>query len=202
MAYAEPDATDVTLDDGDRALIARLALPLDAALELSRAARSQPCKLRERQMALTFQGKVMLCCSVYDQEKYVLGDFLETPMAELQARKHRHAQCGSCMRNGIHALGAYAVDELDAVALANVRRHHPEARLLGMREEGRRASRHGVAGWPRKVRHGVRGLMARYRSPARAAPGRPAPGRSAIRPPAPGSRSPRGPRGGPPPFPR
>ena len=112
------------------------------------------CKLRDRQMALTHEGKMMLCCATYDQQKYVLASYLDAPLAELQGLKFEHDQCTSYMQNGLHTLYTYGTDQLDALALANVARHHPDAGLRGMRHE----RVHGIRAWPRKLRRKYRQL--------------------------------------------
>ncbi len=151
LAFAEPAATDVRLEAEDRELIDRLALPLGPALRASKEEQEPYCKLRDQQMAITSEGDVMLCCAVYDQGKYTLGPFLDIPLEELQARKHRHDQCASCMKNGLHVLFTYGSDQLDRLALENVARVHPEAQFTAMRES-RQRHRRGLRGWPRKLR--------------------------------------------------
>jgi len=72
-------------------------------------------------------------------------------LAELQRMKYEHEQCESCMRQGAHVLFTYGDEKLDGLALENVARHHPEARLLGMTERHRRRPK-GIRAWPRKAR--------------------------------------------------
>lgn len=109
------------LNEEDRSLIDRLALPLDRAIEVSRAAPERDCRLRERQMAINSEGNVMLCCSVFDQSRYTLAPFLETSLEELQAMKYGHDMCASCMHEGLHVLMTYGDDALDQLALDRVR---------------------------------------------------------------------------------
>ncbi|MCP4004489.1 MAG: radical SAM protein [bacterium] len=151
LALADPDATDVKLTDEDREVVARLALPLDKALEVVRDVDEEHCKLRDQQMAINCEGGVMLCCTVYDPRKYTLGSYLDIPLAELQALKKDHEQCKSCMENGLHVLFTYASTKLDEIALENVARHYPEAHLQSMSERHRRRPR-GIRAWPRKLR--------------------------------------------------
>ncbi len=159
LAFAAGDATDVRLNEEDRALIDRLALPLDRAIEAARQARVPTCSLRDRQMTLTPAGDVMLCCAVYDQSKYTLGAYLDTPLDELQEMKYRHRQCGTCMKHGLHTLFTYGSEEFDRLALENVARHHPDARLEGMGARERRSR--GIRGLPRRARREVDKLRAR-----------------------------------------
>jgi MoaA/NifB/PqqE/SkfB family radical SAM enzyme len=150
LAFADPETTDVTLTETDRAIIARLALPLDQAIAESRT-HPMPCKLRDEQMTIDCQGNVMLCCTVYDSERYRLGSYLDMPLEKLQALKYEHPQCESCMRNGLHVLFTYGAGErLDEIAIENVAKHHPDANLLGMREHARKPR--GIRAWPSKIR--------------------------------------------------
>ena len=161
LAFADPDATDVRLTGEDRALIDRLALPLDAALDASKRARRKPCVLRARQMAITAQSDVMLCCTAFDQRKYKLARFLDTSLADLQKMKYGHEACGTCMKHGIHVLFTYGSDEIDQIALENVARHYPDARLKGMRELGRERRPRGIRSLPRKAKREYDKLRAR-----------------------------------------
>ncbi len=150
LAFADGSATEVRLSDEDQRLVERLALPLDEALEASRRHRAQPCRLRDRQMALTPTGEVMLCCTVYDQSKYTLGSYLELPLDELQEMKYRHDLCGACMKHGLHVLFTYGTEEFDRIALDNVARYHRDARLEGMGERKHRSR--GIRGLPRRAK--------------------------------------------------
>ena len=114
------------LTDEDQALVDRLALPLSEALEVSRKSKLSRCKLRDSQMAINSQGKVMLCCSVFDQSRYTLADFLTTPLKDLQKKKHSHDMCTTCMGEGVHVLMTYGDQKLEKMALENVKKHNPE----------------------------------------------------------------------------
>ena len=141
LAYADADAIDVRLTEEDRSVIDRLALPLDKALAASKKYRDKPCVLQEQQLAITLNGDVMLCCSVYDQSKYTLGSYLDMPLREIQEKKYQQSICGTCMKNGAHSLAVYGAEELDQIALANVAEHHPDAKLKGMQERARERHR-------------------------------------------------------------
>jgi hypothetical protein len=117
-----------------------------------------PCKLRDEQMTLTCTGDVMLCCAVYDPASHTLGAYLEVPLPELQRRKYAHSRCESCMSHGVHVLYTAGTEELDAVALENVARHHPDAGLESTLVRSR-SRRRGVRAWPRKIRRGYRTLL-------------------------------------------
>jgi hypothetical protein len=129
LAFADPNSAGTTLTPDDRDLIERLALPLPEVLESSRRLPPAPCQLRDRQMSQNVRGDVMLCCVVYDQERYGLGSYLEHSLEELQRRKYSHWQCGPCMRQGLHQFFTYENPDLDRIALQHVHAHFPEAQL-------------------------------------------------------------------------
>ncbi len=162
LAYTAPDSIDVELTDQDRDLIDRLAMPLAPSIAACTKHRQKPCVLRDARMALTFQGDVMLCCTVYDQSQYKLASFLETPLENLQEMKYRHRMCESCMTHGIHVLFTYGTEELDEVALENVAKHYPDTRLIGMHALMRKARPRGIYRLARKVRRKCQNFLARF----------------------------------------
>jgi pyruvate-formate lyase-activating enzyme len=121
----------VPLTEDDRRIIDRLALPIHDAIDACRAARPRKCHLRAAQVVLTSTAKVMLCCAAFDQAKYGFGSYLEASLEAVQRERYRHPLCEPCMDNGLHQLYAYAIPELDDLALARVRAAHPEAKLDG-----------------------------------------------------------------------
>lgn len=125
LAFLGHEDAPTDLNAADRSLIDRLALPLDRAIEVSRVAPARDCRLRERQMAINSEGKVMLCCSVFDQSRYTLAPFLETSLEELQALKYGHSMCATCMGEGLHVLMTYGEESLDQLALDHVRAKNP-----------------------------------------------------------------------------
>jgi pyruvate-formate lyase-activating enzyme len=133
MAYVEPSATSTVLQADDRALIDKLALKLDDALAISSKSPRKKCQLRDQMMSLNVRGEVMLCCVVYDQQKYGLGSYLDLPLEKLQDLKYQHWQCAGCMSQGLHKLFTYEDKELDEAALANVHAHYPDAVLPDIR---------------------------------------------------------------------
>lgn len=132
LGYADGLSTGVSPTNEDRRVIDSLALPLDRALEVSRKNATNRCILMDRQMALTFLGDVMLCCTVYDQSKYKLGSYLDIPLDRLQRIKADQDICAACMKVGAHALAVYSnLGELDRIASENIAKHYPDARLPG-----------------------------------------------------------------------
>jgi MoaA/NifB/PqqE/SkfB family radical SAM enzyme len=59
------------------------------------------CELRSNQTVINHDGKVALCCGVYDRPQMLGLSFLDTPHAELEAAKYRHSFWGRCMRHGL-----------------------------------------------------------------------------------------------------
>ena len=152
LAIADPEATDVVINEEDRTIIDRLALGVDEALDAAKAAGEPRCRLRDRQMAINCEGLVTLCCTVYDPKKYGIASYLDTPLEEIQRLRFEHTGCDSCMQHGIHTIMTYGAEEaFDAIALANVARAYPDARLPGMAEI-RKTKRKGLKGLRRKLR--------------------------------------------------
>ncbi len=160
LAYVEPAASEARLTDEDHELLDRLAFPMDEAIRVSSKHAEEPCALRDEQMAITWQGDVMLCCTTFDPSRYQLASYLDTPLAELQAMKYEHPACSSCMKAGLHRFFDYKVEEIDGLALATVAKQYPDARLEGMRALRRRrlVERLGKRAW-KQVRRVGRSLV-------------------------------------------
>jgi len=133
LAYVDPQAESQVITPGDRELIARLALPLDAAIACARRYQSKSCDFRTGQMVLDTEGDVHLCCVVYDRTRFAVGNFLSQSRAELQAAKNNHAYCARCMRHGIHIYEMFGAYEFDRLAADHIPRRY--SRRLSMRWE-------------------------------------------------------------------
>lgn len=136
LAYLGAADNGVTLTDKDHQLIEMLALPLREGSEVARRHRQQPCLLRDEQVTIDYEGNVMLCCGVYDREKYGFGSYLDIPIENLQKKRNSHPMCDTCMEQGMHVYGTYGTGELDAIAVENV--DPTEARELNIIRDGRR----------------------------------------------------------------
>ncbi len=134
LAFAGSDFVDVEINDEDRAIIDRLAIPLDKSVEVMRENYEESCPLRDKQVAITSAGDVMLCCTVFDKTKYKIVPFLDTSLAEIQDIRNAHAMCDACMSNGLHNFFTYNSEKLDALALERVHAHYPDASVAGMRD--------------------------------------------------------------------
>jgi organic radical activating enzyme len=124
LAYVENDASLATITTEDYATLDKLALPVREALAAVEPYRNSPCTLQQDQITLDFRGNTMLCCGIYDADKFAVGLFLETRLRDIQARKESHSMCARCTRNGIHVYLTYSAAELQAVALRTVFRRY------------------------------------------------------------------------------
>lgn len=115
---SEEDA-GVRLSARDRELMQDLCAPVPEVLE---AARRYPkeCSLQDGLTAIDPLGNVQLCCAVYDSTRFRLAPFLESSHEDLQAKKHSHAYCGTCMKHGAHKYVSFQVAELDEIVAREV----------------------------------------------------------------------------------
>ena len=61
---------------------------------------------------INHDGTVALCCTVYDAPNMLGTNYLDEPLADIEARKYRHAFCRTCYAKGMQ----YAPRELHADA--------------------------------------------------------------------------------------
>jgi organic radical activating enzyme len=124
LAYVENDSSLATLTAEDHAILDRLALPVREAIAAVAPYRNSPCNLQQHQITLDFRGNTMLCCAIYDADKYAVGTFLKTRLADIQARKESHPMCTRCMKHGIYVYLTFGAAELQEIALRAVFRHY------------------------------------------------------------------------------
>jgi hypothetical protein len=132
LAYLAPGESDVDLSDQDRATIDRLALPLKEASEVASRYKHQPCVLQDEQMTIDCKGNVVLCCALFDSKKYGVGNFLTTPLSELQRHKHEQDICRKCTARGLHVYSVYGAREFDAMALRHVGNYYANVAGLAL----------------------------------------------------------------------
>ncbi len=95
---------DGTLDDEERAFADRSIVPrVSDAIEAMLPERDAGCELID-QLAIDFQGNVVLCCAVYDGRRNFIGRYLDTTWADLQAAKYAHQTCVTCSKHAAHVL--------------------------------------------------------------------------------------------------
>jgi MoaA/NifB/PqqE/SkfB family radical SAM enzyme len=143
LAYLAPDEIEVELAESDQSTIERLALSLGEASQAAMKYKDRPCVLQDEQMTIDFQGNVAVCCAVFDSTKYGVGSYLETPLAELQARKHKQEICSKCTSRGLHVYSVYGAPEFDAIALRRVGEYYAEKTGLNL------PTMPGQTGWRR-----------------------------------------------------
>ena len=90
-----------SVTDADREVLDALALPLDQALSFTAAKGFSGCTLLDDQVAIDVNGNVAICCAASMDRSNSVGNFLTTPLAEIQRLRNSHALCGSCMELGI-----------------------------------------------------------------------------------------------------
>ncbi len=62
----------------------------------------------------------MLCCTLYDADKYGVGEFLTTPISEIQQNKKQQEICSQCTDKGLHAYYTYEAPAVQTKSLKNV----------------------------------------------------------------------------------
>lgn len=115
LTLLHPDRPFTKLTAEDQALIERLALEPKQAAEISRQHHLKDCDLYNY-LTLDTTGEVYLCCAVSARESNRLGNYLDLPLAEIQARQRKHDLCGPCMEDGLQVLYGHADPAFDALA--------------------------------------------------------------------------------------
>src|SRR3569833_602205 len=65
------------------------------------------CSLQTRQLAIDSEGNVSVCCASYNTKLNLVGNFLTTPLKEIERRKNDSAFCRSCKELGAHVYVLY-----------------------------------------------------------------------------------------------
>lgn len=79
-----------------------LITPLETAKKQCEARKDLPCRLQNHEITLDSEGKVQLCCAVFNPSIYSLGDYLLTPLWMIQTMKQESSHCTDCMAKGGH----------------------------------------------------------------------------------------------------
>ncbi len=131
LAFAYDESSFCPMTEEDREVMKRLALPFDEAISIAMTHRNQPCSLLEDQLVMDVHADVVLCCAIYDQTKYKLGNFLERPLSEITKDKRELEKCknicGACTQKGLHVYATYGCPEFHQAASRNVLQHYAEA---------------------------------------------------------------------------
>jgi len=123
LAVLSNDLTRVTMKDV--ATIERLARPFRETIQttLKYAPMLGRCTFFDDYLVLDCAGRTALCCGVYDQERFTVGNYLDHPLAELMRLKAADPECSQtcrqCMGYGLPALGL-DIPELGNVAIEHV----------------------------------------------------------------------------------
>ena len=122
LAYCgEPLFSSISRDD--EAVIGNLAMPLKESLASAACAKREPCKLLEQQVTLNWKGEALLCCAVYDEKKFLVGNYLETSLEALQAARRRSEVCSTCIKHGASNYFLYNIPDMDTLVAENIRHH-------------------------------------------------------------------------------
>lgn len=98
------DLVEGTLPESERAFAEDCIVPaVEDAVAAMQPYRSRPCELID-QLVLDFQGRVSLCCAVYDASRNFIGQYLDLDWSEIQQRKYGHRSCDKCMHYAAHVL--------------------------------------------------------------------------------------------------
>ena len=122
FTYNDPSISPIT--DEDREVLERLVLPLNQGIAIAEHYRDQPCVLFHNQLAIDVQGNVSLCCGIYDQSKYTVGNFLELPLSKINENKNNQNICKVCTQKGIHVYASQNHPEFDHAATLNILKHY------------------------------------------------------------------------------
>lgn len=125
LAYCQ-EASFGEICKADMGLIDSLALPLKGALASGTKTQSERCKLREEQMVLNWRGDVLLCCAVYDEKQFKIGNYLEKDLETLQKARSEHKACPFCLKCGVANYFTYNIPDMNTLAAENIRRHFHE----------------------------------------------------------------------------
>jgi len=137
LAFAYNDSSYSPMTEEDQGILKRLALPFDQAIEIAQRNRKQPCSLIDNQVVMNARGEVILCCTIYDQDKYKLGNFLDRPLKDITRDKHQQQNCKNlcetCMAKGAHVYSVYGSSEFNKSAEQNVLKHYSSALEMNSR---------------------------------------------------------------------
>ncbi|MBX3454266.1 radical SAM protein [Ferrovibrio sp.] len=126
LTYLHPDKPFTKLTAEDQALIDRLALEPKQAAAISREHHLKDCDLYNY-LTIDTTGEVYLCCAVSARESNRIGNYLDVPLAEIQARQRKHDLCGPCMEDGLQVLYGHADPAFNDLAERERERHSQAA---------------------------------------------------------------------------
>jgi hypothetical protein len=87
------------------------ALPVPEAMEIARTQKDRPC-FYERCLWITWDLKVSQCMEWFDPKLLLVpGDFLSSPLQEIEAARKNNSFCRHCQEKAIHRCYAVYGDE-------------------------------------------------------------------------------------------
>lgn len=114
-----------TLTDGDRALIDRLALAPEKALEITRKTHTTTCNLYDF-LTIDVRGDLYLCCASSGAPKNKLGSYLKMGIDEIREKQRTHNLCGPCMELGLPTLYGHSDERFDAIGESELKKYQAE----------------------------------------------------------------------------
>lgn len=110
--------------EDDIATVNSLARPYLETVEQLKKYSNVACPYINSVLALDCTGQVSLCCGVFDQDKYTLGNYMDFSLTELNHMKLQNgncqAICNQCMGYGLHALWGVQDPDLDKLPILYV----------------------------------------------------------------------------------
>lgn len=101
IAHVEDDLPDHERNFADDSIVP--AIDDAVALMQRSGGRDRPCDLID-QLVLDHQGRVTLCCAVFDGKRNFIAEYLDTDWTQLQQMKYGHRSCDKCMHYAAHTL--------------------------------------------------------------------------------------------------
>jgi hypothetical protein len=89
-------------------------LNVKRALDATQPFHSDLCPIKA-QFTLDFRGNVLLCCGVYNQEKFSIGSYLDMSMKTIRKKIRTHPYCTKCMANGVHIYAGYQGHQVKSI---------------------------------------------------------------------------------------
>jgi organic radical activating enzyme len=112
-----------TLNKEDDDIIENLLLPLSPALASATQNKAGACRLLEEQLVLNWKGDALLCCAVYDTNRFFVGNYLNDSLESIQAERRKHEVCSTCIKHGASNYFLYNVTQMDELIFENIRTH-------------------------------------------------------------------------------
>ena len=111
------------INQEDEEIIANLVLPLKQALASAALVPAPSCELIERQVTLNWKGEALLCCAVFDEKRFISGNFLEESLENIQARRRHHKVCQICTKYGASNYFLANIPHMELLVAENIRHH-------------------------------------------------------------------------------